>query len=181
MAYYSFEGKKPRVASSSFVHPSAVLIGEVVVGEDCFIAPCACLRADWGRIEVGDGSNIQENVVIHARPSCVTRLAVDSHVGHGAILHGCELGRHVLVGMGAILNDDVVVGEDSVIASGAVLPPNMVVPPRSLVVGVPGRIAKEVSENMLDFTKSATKLYQTLPERYLGSCRLIPDEECESR
>jgi phenylacetic acid degradation protein len=178
MTLYSFEDRKPSIAKTAFVHDTAVLIGDIDIGEGCFIAAGACLRGDWGRIEVGEGSNIQENVVIHARPGEVTKLAANSHVGHGAIMHGCEWKEHVLVGMGAINNDGVVVGEDSLIASGALLAPNMQVPPRSLVVGVPGRIAREVSEKMLEYTWAGTKLYQTLPERNRNTLREVTHDEC---
>lgn len=181
MPLYEFEGRRPRIGSTSFVHDEAVLIGKVTIGEGCYVAAGAVLRADWGEIEVGDGSNIQENVVIHARPEAVTRLAGDSHVGHGAILHGCTLESHVLVGMGAILNDDVHVGEGVVIGSGALLPPREKVPPRVLVVGVPARVVRELTPEMAEYASWGTRLYQTLPGRYHGSLKLITREEAEGR
>lgn len=178
MPLYEFEGRRPHVRESSFIHEEAVIIGKVEIGEGCYVAAGAVLRGDWGEIIVGDGSNIQENVVIHARPESVTRLGDNSHVGHGAILHGCELAEHVLVGMGAILNDDVLVGANSVIASGALLPPRMEVPERSLVIGVPARVVREVSDEQNGYFWLGTRLYQTLPGRYHSSCRLLTMEEC---
>lgn len=180
MPSYAFEGRKPRIGKTSFVHKEAVLIGKVTIGEGCYVAAGAVLRGDWGEIEVGDGSNIQENVVIHARPGSVTRLAKDSHIGHGAILHGCTLDEHVLVGMGAVINDDVHVGEDVVIGSGALLPPKQDVPPRVLVVGIPAKVVKELTPEMLEYAKWGTRLYQTLPERYLSSLVLIEDGDDQS-
>ncbi len=177
MPIYEFEGRRPCIGRTSFVHEEAVLIGKVTIGEGCYVAAGSVLRGDWGEIEVGDGSNIQENVVIHARPDAVTRLAGDSHIGHGAILHGCTLDRHVLVGMGAIINDDVHVGEGVVIGSGALLPPRQHIPPGVLVVGVPAKVVKELSPEMAEYAAWGTKLYQTLPERYHATLKLISREE----
>jgi phenylacetic acid degradation protein len=177
MPLYSFEGRKPKIGKTSFVHEEAVIIGKVTIGEGCYVAAGAVLRGDWGEIEVGDGSNIQENVVIHARPESVTRLAGDSHVGHGAILHGCTLDKHVLVGMGAILNDDVFVGENVVIGSGALVPPRQQIPPGVLVVGVPAKVVKELTPEMMEYALWGTHLYQTLPGRYHASLAEISLEE----
>jgi phenylacetic acid degradation protein len=177
MPLYSFEGRRPRIGKTSFVHEEAVIIGKVTIGEGCYVAAGAVLRGDWGEIEVGDGSNIQENVVIHARPESVTRLAADSHVGHGAILHGCTLEKHVLVGMGAILNDDVSVGENVVIGSGALIPPRQQIPPGVLVVGVPAKIVKELTPEMMEYALWGTRLYQTLPGRYHATLEKISLEE----
>lgn len=177
MPLYSFEGRKPKIGKTSFVHEEAVIIGKVTIGEGCYVAAGAVLRGDWGEIEVGDGSNIQENVVIHARPESVTRLAADSHVGHGAILHGCTLDKHVLVGMGAIINDDVCVGENVVIGSGALIPPRQQIPPGVLVVGVPAKVVKELTTEMKEYALWGTCLYQTLPGRYHASLVKISPEE----
>ncbi len=166
MPLYRFEGKEPRIHETAWVHPMAVLIGDVTIEAGCWVAPGAVLRGDWGTILVGPGSNIQDNVVIHARPEDVTRLAKDSHVGHGAILHGCTLSEHVLVGMGAVINDGAVIGAGCVIGAGAVVPPGMQVPPRKLLIGVPARIQRDLDENMERFFKLGTALYQTLPNRY---------------
>ncbi len=177
MPLYAFEGRRPRIGKTSFVHEEAVLIGKVTIGEGCYVAAGAVLRGDWGEIEVGDGSNIQENVVIHARPESVTRLARDSHVGHGAILHGCTLDQHVLVGMGAIINDDVHVGENVIIGSGALIPPGQDIPPRVLVVGVPARVVRELDPEKMQYAAWGTRLYQTLPGRYHASLEPVSREE----
>lgn len=165
MALYEFEGKRPKIASSAFVHPEAVIIGGVTIGEQCYIGPGAVLRGDWGDIEVADGSNIQDNCVIHSRPGDVVRLGSASHVGHGAIIHGASLGEHVLVGMGAILHDDVFVGDGSIIGAGCVVLEGTQIPPNSLVVGVPGKVVGRVSEEQAALMWWGTRLYQALPER----------------
>ncbi|MFH1149156.1 MAG: gamma carbonic anhydrase family protein [Actinomycetota bacterium] len=173
MTLYEFEGRRPRVGKTSFIHDTAVLIGSVTIGENCLVSAGACLRADWGELIVGDGSNIQENVVIHAGFGAVMCLAASSHVGHGAILHNCTLEEHVMVGMGAIVQDQAVLGAGSVIGAGAVVLPRTVIPPRSLVVGVPARVIREVDDAMAGFTWHGTRLYQTLPGRcYDGLCEV---------
>jgi len=137
MPVYEFEGKRPRVGETSFVHPCAVLIGGVTIGENCYIGPGAVLRGDFGYIEIGDGSNVQENVVIHTFPEQTARLEKDSHIGHSAIVHGSKIGENVLVGMGAILHEGVEIGKDCIIGSGCVITANRKIPPGKLVVGVP--------------------------------------------
>jgi carbonic anhydrase/acetyltransferase-like protein (isoleucine patch superfamily) len=173
MSLYEFEGKRPCVGESSFVHPSAVLIGGVTIGENCYIGPGAVLRGDFGFIEVSDGCNVQENCVIHTFPEQTARLGRDSHIGHGAILHGAMTGENVLVGMGAILHDGVVISENCIIGSGYVIPANKVIPGGKLVVGVPGKIVGDVPPAMNKGKRRGTKLYQTLPRRYKETLRLI--------
>ncbi len=173
MTLYEFEGKRPQVHPDAFVHPDAVLIGGVTLGADCYVGAGAVLRGDWGDIVVAKGSNVQENCVIHVRPDEVVRLGPSSHVGHGAILHGCTLCTHVLVGMGAILHDGVVVGDGAVIASGCVLLQGMEVPPGKLVIGVPGRVVGDVRPEQREFWEWGTRLYQGLPARCHASLRRI--------
>lgn len=180
MPLYIFEGRKPKVGKTSFVHEDAIVIGDVTIGEKCFIGAGAVLRGDWGTVVVEDGSNVQENAVIHAGPDTTTHLGANSHVGHGAILHGCVLDEHVLVGMGAIVNDAAHIGEGSMIGSGAVVTPRMDVPPRKMVVGVPGRIVKDIDDGMEGLLWLGTRLYQTLPERYGQSLERVDVEECRS-
>ena len=179
MALYIFEGRKPKVGKTSYVHPRAVVIGKVTIGESCFIGAGAVLRGDFGEVIVGGGSNVQENAVIHAGPDSVTHLSDNSHIGHGAILHGCHLEEHVMVGMGAIINDRAHIGENSLIASGAIVAPNAIIPPRSLAIGVPAKVVREVSDQQLDFTWAGTRLYQTLPARYGASLEEVSFEDCQ--
>lgn len=178
MPLYEFEGRRPSVGKSSFVHETAVVIGDVRIGETCFIGAGAVLRGDWGTIIVEHGSNIQENAVLHAGPESTTHLGPDSHVGHGAILHGCVLDEHVMVGMGAIINDASHIGANSVIASGALVAPRTNVPPGKLIVGFPARVVRDVDDGMANFTLMGTRLYQTLPKRYSESLKPLDIEDC---
>jgi phenylacetic acid degradation protein len=173
MPVYEFEGKRPQVGETSFVHPCAVLIGGVTVGENCYIGPGAVLRGDFGYIEIGDGSNVQENVVIHTFPEQTARLAKDSHIGHSAIVHGSQIGENVLVGMGAILHEGVEIGKDCIIGSGCVITANRKIPPGKLAVGVPGKIVGDVSPEMGRAKTAGTRLYQTLPGRYRKTMKRI--------
>ncbi len=173
MPIYEFEGKRPKVGKTSFVHPQAVLIGGVTIGEHCYIGPGAILRGDFGYVEIGDGSNVQENCVIHTFPEITARLGRDSHIGHGAIVHGSTIKENVLVGMGAILHEGVEIGENCIIGSGCVIPSGQKIPAGKLVVGVPGKIVADVSPAMNEDKIAGTKLYQTLPRRYRETLRLI--------
>ena len=173
MAMYEFEGKRPTVGETSFVHPAAVLIGGVTIGENCYIGPGAVLRGDFGYVEVGDGSNIQENCVVHTFPDRTARFGRDSHIGHGAVVHGVTIGENVLVGMGAVLHERVEVGDHCIIGSGCVVTANQVIPPGKLVLGVPGKIVGDVSAEMSRAKTFGTQLYQTLPRRYKATMKLI--------
>lgn len=173
MGIYEFEGKRPKVGETSFVHPAAVLVGAVTIGENCYIGPGAVLRGDFGYVEIDDGSNIQENCVIHTFPEVTARLGRDSHIGHGAIVHGSRIKENVLVGMGAILHEGVEVGENCIIGSGCVITANQKIPAGKMVVGVPGKIIGDVSPEMNRAKIAGTRLYQTLPRRYKATFKLI--------
>jgi phenylacetic acid degradation protein len=177
MPYYALGDRMPRVEKGAYIHPTAVLIGDVVVERGCYIGPGAVLRADWGGIRVGRGSNIQENCVVHVRPDQMVVLGRDCHVGHGAIIHGAHLEERVLVGMGAILFDGVHVGKDAIIGAGSLLPEGFQVPPGVVVSGVPAQIVKEATEEMLERKRRGTALYQTLPELYGRDLMEITEEE----
>ncbi len=166
MSFYEFEGKRPVIGASAFVHAEAVIVGDVVIGEKCYIGPGAALRGDWGEIRVGDGSNIQDNCVLHAGPGGKVHLEADCHIGHGAILHDVRLGRHVVVGMGAILQDGACVGEGALVGSGCLVLAGMEIPSHKIVVGVPGEIKGDVSDSREAATWAGTRLYQELPSRY---------------
>ncbi len=174
MPFYTLQDREPRVHPGAYVHPVAVIIGDVHIQEGCYIGPGAVLRADWGGIRIGRGSNVQENCVVHVRPGEEAQLGIDCHVGHGAIIHGAKLEDRVLVGMGAILFEGVRVGADSVIGAGSVLPEGFQVPPRSLVTGVPAKIRGEVPEEILKRKRAGTAMYQTLPELYRQHLKEIP-------
>ncbi|UCE12833.1 MAG: gamma carbonic anhydrase family protein [Candidatus Heimdallarchaeota archaeon] len=173
MALYEFEGKKPKIAKSTFVFPSAVICGDVRIGENCFIAPNAVLRGDWGYIEIGSGSNVQDTCVIHSVPDEGTILGENCHIGHGAVVHQAELGKHVLVGKNAVIMNWSKIGDDCIIGSGCVVPQNTVIEPNSLVIGVPGKVVGQISKKQKEYSLDATKLYQTLPERYHKSLKAL--------
>lgn len=165
MPVYAFEGKRPRIDASSFISPEASIIGDVIIARGCYIGPGARLRGDWGSIEVGPCSNVQENCVIHAAPGAVTMLAERSHIGHGAILHGPVLEEHVVVGMGAIIMDDVRLGAGSCIAAGSLVTAGTVVPPGRLFLGVPARDQGKLDKEMEKYLEYATGVYIALPPR----------------
>lgn len=173
MPLYEFEGKRPKIHESAFIHPEAVIIGDVTIGRNVFVAPGAVLRGDWGTIVVGDGSNIQDNVIIHARPGKTAWLDVDSHIGHGAILHTPKLGKHVTIGMGAIVMDEAEIGDEAVVASGCLVLAGTKIPPRKLIMGVPGKVVKDLTPEMLEYFRWGTKMYQTLPRRYASTLKRI--------
>lgn len=173
MAFYEFEGKRPSVGAGSFVHPEAVVIGDVVIGEGCYVAPGAVLRGDWGSIRIGRGCNIQDNCVLHAGPDGRTLLADECHIGHGAIIHEAVLGWHVLVGMGAILQDKCEIGDGCIIGAGSVVLAGRVIPPRKLVIGVPAEIVSDVEEHHEKIAWAGTRFYQALPGRYAKTFKRI--------
>ena len=163
---FSFKGFTPVIHESAFIHPNATVTGNVIIGKDVYVGPGAALRGDWGRIEIGDGCNIQENCTIHMFPGKTVILEPSAHVGHGAIIHGGILKRNCLIGMNAVIMDDAVVGEESIVGALAFVPANMNIPKRSLVVGNPAKIIKQVSDEMIAWKTKGTQLYQALP----GEC-----------
>ncbi|KKM12499.1 carbonic anhydrase [Clostridiales bacterium PH28_bin88] len=165
MAVYQFEGKKPSIGKGSFIHPEATIIGNVTIGEGCYIGSGARIRADWGIVVIGPRSNIQENCVIHVYPEETSMLGPRSHIGHGAILHTVTLGERVLVGMGAIIMDWVDVGDGCCIGAGALVTEKTIIPPNKLVLGAPARVVADISVNMRQSLERATGYYLALPPR----------------
>lgn len=159
---YSFKGIKPVIHPSAFVHPQATIIGDVLIGKDVYIAAGAVLRGDWGRISLADGCNIQDNCVVHVFPGKDTTFGENAHIGHAAIVHGAQIGRDTLIGMAAVILDNAVIGDGSIVGAGSVIKTAERIPPRSLVVGNPARIVKQVSDEMLAWKTKGTELYQQL-------------------
>jgi carbonic anhydrase/acetyltransferase-like protein (isoleucine patch superfamily) len=164
MTLYIFEEKTPQVADNSYLHPQATVIGDVTIGSHCFIGPGAVLRGDLGKIEIGDGTNIQDNCVIHADREVI--IGENIIIGHGAIVHDVVLKSGVVVGMGAILMSGVVAEEDVIIGAGSLVKENLKIPPRKIVVGNPGRIVKEIDEKEKKKIVRGLKCYQELTKRY---------------
>lgn len=160
---YSFKGYIPVVHESSFVHPLAAVTGNVIIGKDCYIGPGAAIRGDWGQIILEDGVNVQENCTIHMFPGKSITLKESSHIGHGAIIHGANIGRNVLVGMNSVIMDEAEIGDESIIGAMSFVKAETKIPKRSLVVGNPAKVIKEVSDEMIDWKSKGTELYQQLP------------------
>jgi carbonic anhydrase/acetyltransferase-like protein (isoleucine patch superfamily) len=169
--FYAFHAWVPVVHPSSFVHPQAVVTGNVVIGKDVYIGPGAALRGDWGGIVVEDGCNVQENCTVHMFPGITVYLREGAHIGHGAIIHGAEIGRNCLVGMNAVVMDEVVIEEECIIGALAFVKAGERIPRRSLVAGNPARIIREVSDEMMDWKTAGTALYQQLPAECFASLR----------
>ncbi len=169
LTVYAINGVTPVVDPTAYVHPSAVLVGDVIVGADCYIGPCASLRGDFGRIEVRAGANLQDSCIAHGFPGTDTIVAEDGHVGHGAILHGCVIERNALIGMNAVINDSAVIGESAIVAAMAFVKAKMIVPPRMLVAGMPARIVRELTETELAWKIEGTRSYQDLTRRSLAT------------
>ena len=169
MKVWSINGVTPVVDPSSFVHASAVLIGDVIVGPGCYVGPAASLRGDFGRIELRAGSNVQDACVMHGFPGTDTVVEENGHVGHGAILHGCIVKANALVGMNSVVNDNAVIGESSIVAAMAFVKAGMVVPPRMLVAGVPAKIVRELTEQELAWKVEGTQGYHQLTRRSLAT------------
>jgi phenylacetic acid degradation protein len=162
---YAIDGITPVVHPSAFVHPSAVLIGDVIVGARAYIGPCACLRGDFGRIVVEEGANVQDSCMLHGFPGKDTVVGAGSTIGHGAVLHGCVVGRGALVGMNSVVNDNAEVGEDAVVAALAFVKAEAKVEARTLVAGIPARALRTLGEQELRWKEDNMHLYQKLAER----------------
>lgn len=163
--FYSFNGNKPVVHPSAFVHPQAVVTGAVTIGKDCYIGPGAALRGDWGEIILKDGCNVQENCTIHMFPGVTVVLEEGAHIGHGAIIHGAQIGKNCLVGMNAVVMDNVELGDESIVGALTFIKEGEKIPARSVVVGNPGKIVKKVSNQLIEWKSEGTRLYQELPKQ----------------
>lgn len=161
---YEFKGYKPVVDPTAFVHPQAVVTGNVRIGKNVYIGPGAALRGDWGAIIIEDNCNIQENCTLHTFPGATALLKEKAHIGHGAVIHGAAIGYNVLVGINAVVLDNAVIGDESVIGALACIKADTLIPPRSVVVGNPGRVVKQVSDAMLAWKEEGTQQYMRLPE-----------------
>jgi phenylacetic acid degradation protein len=178
---YSYDGIIPVVDPTAFVHPSAVLIGDVIVGPECYVGPCAVLRGDFGRIVVGRGANVQETCVVHSFPNLEVIIDDNGHIGHGAVLHGCHIGENVLVGMNAVIMDEAEIGANSIVAALAFVKAGAKIPPASLVVGAPARIQRQLTEDEIDWKLRGTRVYQQLAhDAFEKMKRTVPLTEIES-
>lgn len=169
--FYTFNGYRPIVDESAFVHPQAAVTGNVTIGRDVYIGPGAAIRGDWGQIVIEDGCNVQENCTIHMFPGVTVLLRAGAHIGHGAVIHGATIGANCLVGMNAVLMDEVELGDECIVGALCFIKAGEKIPRRSLVVGNPGKIIREVDDDMLAWKSKGTALYQQLPADCYGSLR----------
>lgn len=160
---YEFNGYKPVIDPSAFVHPQATVTGNVIIGKDVYIGPGAALRGDWGEIIIHDGCNVQENCTLHMFPGKSVILYESAHIGHGAVIHGAIIGRNVMVGMNSVLMDDVTIGDECIIGALTFIKAGETFPSRSLIVGNPAKVIKQVTDEMIQWKTEGTKLYQQLP------------------
>ncbi len=171
MAIYEFNGFRPIIHESAFIHPQAAVTGNVRIGKNVYIGPGAAIRGDWGEIIIEDGCNVQENCTVHMFPGTTVHLHEGAHIGHGAIVHGATIGANSLIGMNAVLMDDVQIGEECIVGALAFVPAATNIPRRSIVVGNPAKIVKEVSDDMIAWKTKGTRLYQQLPADCYASLR----------
>lgn len=164
MSVYSFNGFIPVVKESSFIHPKASVTGNVIIGENVYIGPGAAIRGDWGQIIIEDGCNVQENCTIHMFPGTTVTLKKGAHIGHGAIIHGGTIGENCLIGMNSVIMDDVILDEECIVGALSFVPAKTNYERRSLIVGNPAKVIKEVSDQMIDWKTKGTALYQSLPK-----------------
>lgn len=169
--FYEFNGIKPVVDASSFVHPQATVTGNVIIGKDVYIGPGCALRGDWGKIIIEDGCNVQENCTVHMFPGITVLLKAAAHIGHGAIIHGATIGKNCLIGMNAVIMDEVELGEECIVGALSFIKQGEKIPPRSLVVGNPSKIIKQVSDEMIAWKTQGTHLYQQLPKQCFETLR----------
>lgn len=166
---YAIDGVAPVVDPSAYVHPAAVLIGDVIIGPGCYIGPGASLRGDMGRIQVGEGCNIQDNCIVHGFPGGVTAIGDEGHIGHGAVLHSCTVRENALVGMNAVVMDGAEIGASAWVAAMALVVAGAQVPARTLAAGIPARVVRDLTEQELAWKRTATAEYQHLTVRSLAS------------
>src|ERR1700744_5319963 len=178
---YEFNGYKPVIHPSSFIHPQACVTGNVIIGKDVYVGPGAAIRGDWGQIIIEDGCNVQENCTIHLFPGATVRLREGSHLGHGAIVHGAVIGRNCLIGMNSVIMDNVVLGDECIVGALTFVKAGEVIPTRSVVAGNPGRIVKQGSEEMLQWKTEGPAISQAPPrdmqESWKAAEPLLPGEE----
>jgi phenylacetic acid degradation protein len=170
---FSIDGMTPVVHRSAYVHPSAVLIGDVIVGAGVYIGPSASLRGDFGRIVLEEGANLQDTCVAHGFPGKDTVVGRDANIGHGAVLHGCVVGRGALVGMNSVVNDNAEVGDDAVIAALAFVKAEARIPPRSLAAGIPARVLRSLTDEEIRWKNENAALYRQLAVRSARSMQQV--------
>lgn len=169
---YSFKEFIPVIHKSSFIHPQAAVTGNVIIGKNCYIGPGAAIRGDWGQVIIEDGCNVQENCTIHMFPGVTVLLKENAHIGHGAIIHGATIGKNCLVGMNSVIMDNAELGDECIIGALTFIKEEEKIPSRSIVAGNPGKIVKQVSDEMIAWKTEGTRLYQSLPAEMFEHSKL---------
>jgi phenylacetic acid degradation protein len=180
MPCYRYAGVTPVVHPDAYVHPTAVLIGDVIVGPGCYVGPLASLRGDFGRIVLEEGANLQDTCVIHGFPGSVTRIARNGHIGHGAVLHGCQIGEDAMVGMNAVVMDDAQITARSIVAACAFVKAGFSCEEQSLVMGAPARVSRQLTDKEVRWKQAGTREYQVLAQRCreaMEECAPLSEEE----
>lgn len=170
---YEFKGFIPVIHESAFIHPQAAITGNVIIGKDVYVGPGAAIRGDWGGIVIEDGCNVQENCTIHMFPGKDIVLKKGAHIGHGAIVHGANIGRNCLIGMNAVIMDDAEIGDECIVGALTFVKAEMKIPARKVVVGNPAQIVRDVSDEMIAWKTKGTALYQQLPKEMYGSWKAV--------
>jgi carbonic anhydrase/acetyltransferase-like protein (isoleucine patch superfamily) len=160
---FEFNGFKPVIDRTAFIHPNATVTGNVVIGKNVYVGPGAAIRGDWGKIVIEDGCNVQENCTIHMFPGTTVTLKESAHIGHGAIIHGATIGKNCLIGMNSVVMDNAIIGDECIIGALCFVPAEMIIENRKVVVGNPAKITKGVSDEMISWKTKGTQLYQKLP------------------
>ncbi len=173
MKVFSIDGITPVVHRTAFVHPSAVLIGDVIVGAGCYVGPCASLRGDYGRIILEEGANLQDTCVMHGFPNADTVVEKNGHISHGAVIHGARIGENSMIGINAVVMDEAVIGKDCMVAALSYVKPGFNAPPRSVIVGIPAKVTREVKESEISWKTVGTELYQKLAVRSLETMQAV--------
>ena len=169
---YEFQGYKPVIHESSFIHLQAAVTGNVIIGKDCYIGPGSALRGDWGQIIIEDGCNVQENCTIHMFPGVTVLLKEGAHIGHGAVIHGATIGKNCLVGMNAVVMDNVILADECIVGALSFIKADEVFEPRSLIVGNPAKKIKNVTDEMIKWKTEGTGLYQQLPKEMFNTWKV---------
>ena len=173
MPLYTFENKTPSIDPSAYVHPQAVVIGNVSVGPECFIGPCAVLRADLGYIEIGEGTSVQDNAVIHVNRNTEAVIGSGCVIAHGAVLHHPTLGKSVLIGINAVILHASHIGDHCVVAALCMVRESSMFPRRKIIAGNPGRAVKDVPDSLMKRIDKGAEQYRQLVRRYRSSLVLF--------
>ncbi len=173
MPCYAIDNVIPVVSPKAYVHPTAVLIGDVIIEEGAYIGPLASLRADFGQIHIQRNANVQDSCVIHGFPNSITLVEEYGHIGHGAILHGCTIRKNVLVGMNSVILDLAEIGENTIIGANSMVKAKSQIPANVLALGSPAKVMRDLEDKEIEWKKRGTAEYIQLTERCLNSLKQV--------